>query len=88
MSDNYPQWVCTICAEKAGGKVPEGHLHTWHNGICPCCGHVRVITQPRDFCYPKLEEKYEYKVVDILGRTSGEREDSVDGDIRPEREAK
>ena len=49
---DYPQWICTQCAESNGGRMPDGHLATWHNGICGWCNEEKSVTQPRDFGYP------------------------------------
>lgn len=53
-SPRDPQWVCTDCAIAAGGKMSRG-IATWHNGYCDVCGHVKAITQPRDFGYPEFK---------------------------------
>jgi hypothetical protein len=87
MSD-YPTFVCSFCAESAGGKMPAGHIATWHNGICPCCGHLRQLTEPRDFGYPKLEVMHEYAAIDIMGRSDLERQSSLAGSEQSEGEAK
>jgi len=55
----YPHLVCSDCANEAGGQMPEGHLATWHVELCPVCGEVKPVTEPRDFGRPKLEVKYE-----------------------------
>lgn len=48
----YPTWVCFECAQKVGGKFPEGHLATWHIDICDVCKETKSVTEPRDFGYP------------------------------------
>lgn len=52
----YPSWICTECAYRHGGTMPEGHLATWHIGTCGVCGKEKEVTQPRDFRYPKFPE--------------------------------
>lgn len=53
--EDYPTWVCTECAEAAGGKMPVDHLATWHYDKCDVCGgEKKTVTQPRDFGYPKF----------------------------------
>lgn len=47
-----PEFVCTDCAVAAGGKMPEGHVATWHEGECGVCHQVKAVTQPRDFGNP------------------------------------
>ena len=66
---DYPQYVCRECAEKAGGRIPAGHIAGHHMGICPCCGEAKSLAAPRDYRYPKeLKVLYEYRpTVDILG---------------------
>lgn len=51
----YPDWVCFDCAIKAGGKMPEGHLATFHVGVCDVCFDKKIVTEPRDYGYPKFE---------------------------------
>lgn len=84
---NYPTFVCEFCAGAAGGKMPAGHIATWHSGICPCCGHLRHLTEPRDFGYPKLEVLHEYAAIDIVGR-SDLGQTSLAGSDQSEGEAK
>ena len=52
--EEYPVWVCTPCAKKAGAKWPEGHCATFHNGRCCVCKGKAVVTEPRDWRYPKF----------------------------------
>lgn len=52
---NYPSWVCTKCAEAAGGAIPPAHLPTWHIGECGVCLETKTVTQPRDFRYPDFK---------------------------------
>lgn len=67
--------------------MPAGHIATWHMGICPCCGHLRAVTQPRDFRYPKLKVMYEYReATAALEHRHGGGVVNLDGVDRPERE--
>ncbi len=51
---DYPSWVCSDCATKAGGKL-RGDSATYHTGDCEVCGITQWVTQPRDYGYPKFE---------------------------------
>lgn len=81
MSTDYPAWVCTPCAEKAGGIWPNGHVGTFHNGICHVCGELKAVTEPRDFGYPKLKVnknavELSRQYYDSSGRVNGVEEDT------------
>lgn len=52
---NYPSWVCSECAKKAGGKWPDGHLGTFHDDECGVCREVKEVTEPRDWGYPEFK---------------------------------
>jgi len=55
-SGNYPQWVCRECGLKASrGKCFS--VSTSHKGFCDVCGNTRLVTEPRDFFYPKFPQK-------------------------------
>lgn len=56
MTDKYPAWTCHDCAIKVGGSMPEGHIATWHDSVCPVCGKSKPVTEPRDFHYPQFEK--------------------------------
>lgn len=88
MSD-YPNYVCTVCAIKAGGSIPIGDIASWHMGICPCCGHLRRLTSPKFFKYPKLEVLHEYReATESLGHRHGiPKEDDLAGSNGPEGKA-
>lgn len=45
-------WICAQCAGSNGGKMPEGHLATFHNDFCSWCGEFKPVTEPRDWGYP------------------------------------
>jgi|GEM_PF-2835807 len=42
-------WVCTPCAKAAGGRMPDGHVATFHEGTCCVCKKQAVVTEPRDY---------------------------------------
>ena len=42
-------YICQKCAEKHGGKMPDGHLATFHRSACTICGTVADVTEPRDY---------------------------------------
>lgn len=33
----YPVWTCHECGDAYGRGMPEGHVYTWHIGICGVC---------------------------------------------------
>jgi hypothetical protein len=43
-----PDWVCEDCIFERGARIPEGHLPTFHIGICGICGGTKEVTEPRD----------------------------------------
>lgn len=45
----YPVWTCRDCGEAYGRGMPEGHVSTWHTGICGVCGQEKPVTEPRDY---------------------------------------
>ena len=49
---NYPAWICRDCGERHG-RMPAGHISTWHRGTCGWCGAVKDVTEPRDYGYPE-----------------------------------
>ena len=46
-----PDWCCVSCGERYGYGWEEGHLATWHMGLCGICGAESSVTEPRDFGY-------------------------------------
>ena len=69
---DYPTFVCSDCAESAGGKFPVGHVACFHTGICPCCGCIKTLTEPRDYGYPNLKVSYEYRAIEAMARELGQ----------------
>jgi hypothetical protein len=81
IGNDYPAFVCHQCAMKAGGR-PLACIGCWHHAICPCCGDSKAVTEPRDYRYPKLVVKYEYRPVEFVSGNG-----SAATDIRADREA-
>ena len=54
----YPTWICIACAQNALTeeelKSQEGHLATFHYGICGVCGEFKSVTEPRDYNFPSF----------------------------------
>lgn len=48
---DYPAWICWDCGSNHG-RVIQGHIATYHRGICGWCGQEADVTEPRDFGYP------------------------------------
>lgn len=63
-------WICAQCAGSNGGKMPDGHLATFHNDFCSWCGEFKPVTEPRDWGYPNR------------ARRRNEKEESGGGDVR------
>lgn len=54
-------WICLPCAKRAGSKIPDGHMPTWHIYTCDVCKQSRVsVTEPRDF-RPRPDQKQAIK---------------------------
>lgn len=51
-NQDYPSWVCGVCAENAGGKLKG--VATFHVDECGICGSTTSVTEPRDYGYPKF----------------------------------
>ena len=48
------EFICEECAILGGGKIPKDHLACWHIGKCDACSTKKLVTEPRDFGYPKI----------------------------------
>jgi hypothetical protein len=48
-------FCCHDCAIKAGGRMPTGHIATYHDGVCDVCGVLKTVTEPRDYRYPRFD---------------------------------
>lgn len=57
MSNYYPSWICYECAYSNGGRFPENHVATFHEGKCGWCGRNKVVTEPRDYGFPPYVKK-------------------------------
>ena len=55
--DVYPGLICASCARKNGGHWPDGHLASVGPGVCGWCGEIGIVTEPRDWCYPRFKMK-------------------------------
>lgn len=53
----YPSLICGPCARKNGGHWPDGHLASIGPGVCGWCCKNKIVTEPRDWCYPRFEGK-------------------------------
>lgn len=55
----YPIWVCPACAVPAaraqGLSMPDVNRQTFHIDKCDICGGKTIVTEPRDYGYPKFE---------------------------------
>lgn len=49
-------WICVPCALKAGAKVINGHVATFHEDKCGVCGKKVTVTEPRDFRWPNEKD--------------------------------
>ncbi len=39
-------WICSECALKHGGKMPDDHRDTFHPDICEICKESKSVTEP------------------------------------------
>lgn len=46
-------YVCTCCAEKAGGVWPQDHYATFSLGKCDACGWELAICSVSDWHWPQ-----------------------------------
>jgi len=58
----YPAWICANCGDKYG-KMPQGHIATWHEDTCGWCGEVKSVTEPRDYGYPDAPNSEQKEVL-------------------------
>lgn len=47
--DPYVEWICARCAKVKGGKMPDGHVATFHEDRCDVCFCWTAVTQPTDY---------------------------------------
>ena len=51
----YPSEICTPCGRKHD-RLPSGvHVATYYHGTCAWCGETTLVTEPRDWGYPRYE---------------------------------
>ncbi len=58
--NNYPIYSCSDCCNEHGGKWPQGHIGSFHVGICDVCNEWKSITSPSDYSYPKFNSKHDW----------------------------
>ncbi len=49
--------ICKECATNHGGKWPDGHLATWHEGECDQCGRQEGVCCVTDWDFPGVKLK-------------------------------
>lgn len=54
--ENYPDVICTKCAESCGKTWPKGHVATFSKQICGICGNLTISTECRDWGHFSDEE--------------------------------
>ena len=55
------KWVCMDCVDRLGSKAVQGHVSTWHTGVCDFCQKFNIaVTEPRDF-RPRPDERKKRK---------------------------
>jgi hypothetical protein len=72
----YPEWCCSPCGIKHGGKGVGGGTSTFHAGTCEVCEVMQYVTEPRDYGYPRFPgfdspSKKEMPEVEALMRVIG-----------------
>lgn len=45
-------YICGDCAQKHGGKWPEGHVATFHMGMCEYCRATKGLANVGDWNWP------------------------------------
>ncbi len=55
MPKYYPNPICSDCADKIGGRMPEGHICGWWESECDVCKEVKSVTAARDWRYPSID---------------------------------
>lgn len=56
MSHQDYDFLCAFCAVALGGQWPEGHVATWHNGMCSNCGEEKALAHHDDWAWPDQAE--------------------------------
>lgn len=47
---DYPSEICVDCGNRYGR--PRFGVATFYPGTCGWCGGDKIVTEPRDYCYP------------------------------------
>jgi len=50
-------YLCSECANKLGGKWPEGHVATFHFGDCDVCGKNKSLANVGDWNWPDKKHR-------------------------------
>jgi len=50
-------YLCGECAEKLGGKWPEGHCATFHVDMCEICGEQKSLANVGDWNWPDRKRR-------------------------------
>jgi len=45
-------YICSDCAKLLGGKWPDGHAATWHEGKCLICKRLKALANVGDWTWP------------------------------------
>lgn len=45
-----PTEICVDCGNRYGR--PRSGVATFYPGVCGWCGASKLVTEPRDYCYP------------------------------------
>ena len=57
-NDFHSEYICTDCAEERGGRWPEGHAATWHEGECEYCHTPEVaLSNIGDWNWPDKRKR-------------------------------
>ena len=54
-SEEDIRWICGKCGKERYNR--EVGCATWHNDLCDVCRTYQMVTEPRDFRYPKFSRK-------------------------------
>jgi hypothetical protein len=52
---DYPSEICVPCGNRYG--KPRSGVATFYVGTCGWCGMETIVTEPRDYCYPKWSNR-------------------------------
>lgn len=57
--------ICKECAEKSGGKWPDGHLATCWVGECVVCDQEKECCDTRDWAWVSTAEQKRHGIVNL-----------------------